>query len=109
MRGTAPLATGLGWYWKTDTQANWAATFNQQSASKGAADTSGSNNATAAPAGYTAITTSPVQYDNTSQITTSTGIGTALLLGVDLGVDGTYAGGAGTASLGSLVLGYDEA
>lgn len=109
VRGSLALATGLGWYWKTDTQANWATTFNQQSGTKGAADTTGSNNASSAPSGYTAITTSPVQYDNTSQATTSTGIGTALLLGVDLGVDATYAGGPGTASLGNLILGYDEA
>jgi hypothetical protein len=109
VRMSASLATGLGWHWKTDTQANWGATFNQQSGTKAPADTSGTNNASTAPAGYTAITTSAVQYDNTSQSTSSTGIGTALLLGVLLAVDATYGGGPGTATLPNLVLGWDEA
>lgn len=109
VRGSSALATGLGWHWKTDTQANWATTFNQQSGSKASGDTVGSNNATVAPSGYTAITTSSVLYDNTSQATSSTGIGSALLLGVEVAVDASYAGGAGTASLGNLILAYDEA
>lgn len=103
------LATGLGMHWKTDTQANWAATFNQQTASKATADSSGANTASSAPAGYTAVTTSAVQYDNTSQVTTSTGIGTALLLGIELAVDATYADGPGSASLGNVIVGWDEA
>ena len=109
IRDSAPLATGLGWAWKTDTQANWGTSFNQTGGTKGPADTIGTNNATAAPAGYTAITTTPVQFDNTSQATTSTGIGTDLLAAVVLGVDATYVGGPGTATLGTLILGYDEA
>lgn len=96
-------------HWKTDTQGNWGTTFNQTGGSKASGDTTGTNNAGSAPAGYTAVTTSAVQYDNTSQSTGSTGIGSALLLGLELAVDATYGGGAGTASLGSLVIGYDEA
>jgi hypothetical protein len=109
VRGSIALATGLGWHWKTDTQANWGASFNQQGGSKASADTIGTNNATAAPAGYTAITLSAAQYDNTSQATSSTGIGSALLLAIELACDATYAGGPGTATLPNIILGYDEA
>jgi hypothetical protein len=108
-RISGALATGLGMHWKTDTQANWGTTFNQQSGTKAPADTTGTNNAATAPSGYTAITTSAVQYDNTSQATSSTGIGSALLLGILMAVDATYTGGPGSASLGNVILGYDEA
>lgn len=109
VRMSTTLPTGLGWHWKTDTQGNWATTFNQQSVSKATANTLGTNNAASAPSGYTALTTGAVQYDNTSQSTGSTGIGTALLLGIELAVDATYGGGPGTATLPTLILGYDEA
>lgn len=109
VRISASFATGVGMHWKTDTQANWGTTFNQQSATKATADQTSSNSAGTAPTGYTAITTSAVQYDNTSQATSSTGIGTTLLLGIELAVDSTYAGGPGSASLGNIILGYDEA
>lgn len=103
------MATGLGSHWKTDTQANWGTSFNQTGGSKAPTDTTGTNNAGTAPAGFTAITTSAVQYDNTSQSTASTGIGTALLLALLLAVDATYAGGPGTTALPNIILGYDEA
>lgn len=109
VRMSTTLVAGLGWHWKTGTQASWSTNFNQQSASKASADTLGSNNAPTAPSGYTALTTVSVQYDNTSQSTGSTGIGTALLLGVELAVDSTYPSGAGTATLPSLIMAYDEA
>lgn len=109
VRASGTFPTGIGVHWKTDTQGNWGTTFNQTGGSKASGDTTGTNNAGSAPAGYTAVTTSAVQYDNTSQSTGSTGIGSALLLGLELAVDATYGGGAGTASLGSLVIGYDEA
>jgi hypothetical protein len=109
VRVSAGLATGLGMHWKTDTQANWSATFDQSSASKAPTDTSGTNSAGTAPSGYTLTTTSAVQYDNTSQVSSSTGIGTTLLLAMLIAVDATYAGGPGSASLGNIILGYDEA
>jgi hypothetical protein len=109
IRISASLATGIGLHWKTDTQANWAAQFDQSGASKAPADTTGTNNAGTAPSGYTAVSTSATQYDNTSQSTGSTGIGSTLLLATLLAVDATYAGGPGSASLGNVILGYDEA
>lgn len=108
VRLSPALATGLGFHWKTDTQANWAATFNQQSTSRASADNPGNNAAAIAPAGYTAITTTAVQYDNTSQSTASTGIDSTLLLGIELAVDATYGGGPGTQFLSNIILGYDE-
>ncbi|HEY1292918.1 MAG TPA: hypothetical protein VGJ60_07565 [Chloroflexota bacterium] len=109
VRISSAFAAGLGMHWKTDTQANWPTTFNQQTTSKATADQTTSNSGPTAPSGYTAITPTAVQYDNTSQSTASTGIGTTLLLGIELAVDSTYAGGPGSASLGNIVLGYDEA
>jgi hypothetical protein len=109
VRMSGTLAIGLGWHWKTDTQANWGTIFNQTGGSKASTDTTGVNNAATAPAGYTAITTSATVYDATSQGTGSTGIGTARLLGVELACDATYGGGPGTATLPILILGYDEA
>jgi hypothetical protein len=106
VRISAGFATGLGMHWKAVAQASY---INQTSASGAPADTTGTNNAATAPSTYTAFTTSAVQYDNTSQATSSTGIGTTQLLVVLLAVDATYAGGPGSASLGNIVLGYDEA
>lgn len=111
VRISGSLASGLGMHWKTDTGANWASSFNQQSASKATADSTGANSAGTAPTGYTAVTTSAVQYDNDSIATSSTGIGTTSnhLLALELAVDASYAGGPGSASLGNIILGYDEA
>lgn len=109
IRLSAALAAGLGLHWKTDTQANWGATFNQSAGTKAPADTVGTNNAATAPAGYTAVTTGAVQYDNTAQVSSATGIGTALLLALLLAVDATFTGGPGSTGLGSAILGYDEA
>jgi len=109
VRMSTTLATGLGWHWKTDTQGNWGTSFNQQGGSKASTDTLGANTASSPPSGYTALTTSAVQYDNTSQSTGSTGIGSALLMGIEIAVDATYGGGPGTATLPTLILGYDEA
>ena len=109
VRLSAGLATGLGMHWKTVTQANWGAQLDQTSATKAPTDTTGTNNAGTAPATYTATTTSAVQFDNTSQATSSTGIGSTLLLAMLLAVDATYGGGPGSASLGNIILGYDEA
>ena len=109
VRLSGAVATGLGIHWKTVVQASWGASLDQTSASKAPADTTGTNNAGTAPSGYTATTTSAVQFDNTSQATSSTGIGSCPLLAMLLAVDNTYAGGPGSAALGNLVLGYDEA
>ena len=109
IRASNAMPTGLGLHWKTDTQANWGTSFNQQSGSKAPTNTLGTNNAATAPAGYTAVTTSAVQYDNTSQPSSSLGIGSALLLALVLACDATYGGGPGATSLGSVILAYTEA
>lgn len=109
VRLASAIASGLGLHWKTDTQANWATSFNQTGGSKAPADTTGTNNAGTPPAGYTALTTGAVQYDNTSQATSATGIGAALLLAILLAADQSFAGSAGANTLPNLVLGWDEA
>lgn len=109
VRISAGMPTGLGLHWKTVAQASWGASLDQTSATKSPADTTGSNNAATAPAGYTAVTTSGVQWDNTSQASSSTGIGSVPLLATLLAVDASFVGGGGSSSLGTLVLGYDEA
>jgi hypothetical protein len=109
VRLSTGLATGLGMHWKTVAQASWGTTLDQTGGSKASADTTGTNNAATAPSGYTAVTTSAVQFDNTSQATTATGIGTVPLLALEVAVDATFAGGPGSTSLPNIVLGYDEA
>jgi len=108
VRLSAGLASGLGMHWKTVTQANWGASLDQSTATKSPADTTGTNNANTAPGGYSVTTTSPIQFDNQDQQSSSTGIGPSVLLAMLLAVDATYAGGPGSASLGNIILGYDE-
>lgn len=99
--GSSPT-TGLALFWKDVAQASYA-----QAASGNRPASSGSNGAT--PSGYTAMTTSAVQYDNTSHATSSTGPNGDMAVCV-MGVDNTYTGGAGTAiALPNIVLSYDEA
>jgi hypothetical protein len=99
--GSSP-STGLALFWKAVAVASYA-----QAASGNRPSSSGSNGAT--PAGYTAMTTSAVQYDNTSVATSSTGPNGSMAVCV-LGVDNTYVGGAGSAvALPNIVLSYDEA
>lgn len=99
--GSSP-STGLQLFWKDVAQASYA-----QAASGNRPTSSGSNGAT--PAGYTLMTTSPAQWDNTSVSTGSTGPNGDMVVAV-LGVDHTYVGGAGTAiALPNIVLQYDEA
>lgn len=94
--------TGLALFYKAVAVGSYA-----QAASGNRPSSSGSNGAT--PAGYTAMTTSAVQYDNTSVATSSTGPNGSMAVCVT-SVDFTYAGGPGTAiALPSIVLGYDEA
>ena len=95
-------STGLALFWKAVAVASYA-----QAASGNRPTASGSNGAT--PAGYTAMTTSAVQYDNTSVATSGTGPNGSMAVCV-IGVDNTYVGGAGSAiSLPSIKLQYDEA
>lgn len=99
--GSSP-STGLALFWKDVAQASYA-----QAASGNRPASSGSNGAT--PTGYTAMTTSAVQWDNTSSATSSTGPKGDMVV-VVCGVDNTYVGGAGTAiALPNIVLQYDEA
>lgn len=99
--GSAP-ATGLQLFWKALAVASYA-----QAASGNMPAASGSNGAT--PAGYTLMTTSPVQYDNTSVATSSTGPNGSMAVCV-LGVDNSYTGGPGSASATpTLTINYDEA
>jgi hypothetical protein len=98
---TSPT-TGLALFWKAVAVASYV-----QAASGNRPASSGSNGAT--PAGYTAMTTSAVQYDNTSVATSSTGPNGSMATCV-MGVDNSYTGGAGSAvSLPSIILSYDEA
>lgn len=95
-------STGLALFWKAVAVGSYA-----QAASGNRPASSGSNGAT--PAGYTAFTTSPVQYDSSSVSTGSTGPNGSMAVCV-IGVDNTYVGGAGSAiSLPSIKLQYDEA
>ncbi len=99
--GSSP-STGLSMFWKAVAVASYA-----QAASGNRPAASGSNGAT--PAGYTAMTTSAVQYDNTSVATSGSGPNGSMAVCV-IGCDFTYVGGAGTAiALPSIVLSYDEA
>lgn len=99
--GSSP-STGLALWWKDVAQASYA-----QAASGNRPASSGSNGAT--PAGYTSMTTSAQQWDNTSHATSSTGPNGDMVVCV-MSVDFTYSGGAGSAvSLPNIVLSYDEA
>lgn len=99
--GSSP-STGLNLWWKDVAQASYA-----QAASGNRPASSGSNGAT--PTGYTSMTTSTQQWDNTSHATSATGPNGDMVV-VVLGVDNSYTGGAGSAvSLPNIVLSYDEA
>lgn len=95
-------ATGLQLFWKAVAVASYA-----QAAAGNLPAAAGTNGAT--PAGYTLMTTTPVQYDNTSVATSGTGPNGSMTVCV-LGVDNTFAGGPGNATaLPSLTITYDEA
>ena len=99
---SASLSTGLNLWWKDVAQASYA-----QAASGNRPASSGSNGAT--PAGYTSMTTSAQQWDNTSHATSGTGPNGDMVV-VVLGVDNLYVLGAGSAiSLGNIIVSYDEA
>jgi hypothetical protein len=99
--GSSP-STGLALFFKDVAQASYA-----QAASGNRPTASGSNGAT--PSGYTAMTTSTQQWDNTSHATSGSGPNGDMVVCV-LGVDFTYVGGAGTAiALPNIVVSYDEA
>lgn len=93
--------TGLFLFFKDVAVASYA-----QAASGNRPSPSGSNGAT--PSGYTAMTTSAQQWDNTTVATSGTGANGDLVV-CTMGVDNTYAGGPGNAiSLPNIVLSYDE-
>lgn len=103
------LATGLSLWWAALT------TYHQNTGVQGASNgdypaDSGSNGATPANQADTtwaAVTTSNQTYDSsTVAATNSTANGKYVAL--VLGVDNTYAGGAGAASLPNLTVTYDE-
>lgn len=95
------LSTGLALWWKAVAVASYA-----QSASGNRPASSGSNGAT--PSGYTSMTTTAQQYDNTSVATSATGPNGSMCVIVGA-ADNLYTGGAGVISLGNVVLSYDEA
>lgn len=98
--GSSP-ATGLKLHWKDVAVASYA-----QAASGNRPASAGTDGAT--PSGYTNMTTTAAQYDNTSVATSSTGANGDMCV-VVLGVDSTYAGGPGSAqAVPSIVLTYDE-
>lgn len=97
-------ATGLTGFFKDQ------ATYTQNNGTQGTAAgnypaDAGTNGAT--PTGYTAMSTSNQQWDNTSVSTASTGKSGDYCQTV-LGVDNTFAGGGGAASLPNINLVYDE-
>lgn len=95
-------STGLALYWKDVAVASYA-----QAASGNRPTSSGSNGAT--PAGYTAMTTTATQYDNTSHATSSSGPNGDMAV-VVMGVDNSFTGGPGSAtSLPNIIITYDEA
>jgi hypothetical protein len=99
--GSSPT-TGLALFWKAVAVASYA-----QAASGNRPASSGSNGAT--PAGYTAMTTSAVQYDGASVASSGTGPNGSMCV-VVMSVDFTYVSGAGSAiALPNVVLSYDEA
>ena len=98
------LATGLTLWFKDQ------ATYTQNNGAQGTAAgnypaDAGTNGAT--PSGYTAVTTTPTLWDNTSTSSGSSGRNGDYVQTV-LGVDNTFTGGGGTASLPNLQLAYDE-
>lgn len=98
---SASAATGLYLYWKALAVGSYA-----QAASGNRPASSGSNNST--PSGYTLMTTTATQYDNTSVSSGSTGPNGEMCICVG-GVDDTYTGGPDSAtSLPNIVLSYDE-
>ena len=102
VKESSSLSTGLAFFFKDVAVASYA-----QSASGNRPAASGSNGAT--PAGYTTMTTSAQQWDNTSHASSSTGPNGDMCV-IVAGVDNTYVGGAGSAiSLNNVILSYDEA
>jgi hypothetical protein len=97
---TSP-ATGLTLHWKQVAVASYA-----QAASGNRPSASGSNDAT--PSGYTAMTTTPAVYDNTTVVTSSTGANGDMAVCV-CGVSFLFVGGPGSATaLPNLTMTYDE-
>jgi hypothetical protein len=95
-------ATGLTFSWKAVAVASYV-----QSAVGNLIAASGTNDAV--PSTYTAMTTSPVQYDNTGVATTSTGPSGSMAVCV-AGLSNLYVSGAGNANAApSLIFTYDEA
>ena len=94
--------TGLALWYKDVAQASYA-----QAASGNRPASTGSNGST--PAGYTLMTTSAVQFDNTSHVTSASGPNGDMAVCL-CSVDFTYVSGPGSAiALPSIILGYDEA
>jgi hypothetical protein len=92
-------ATGIEMFYK-----DAGATYTQ--ASTNAAADSGTQGAD--PAGYTPLTTSPQTWDaSTVAATNATRNGN--FVNVAIGLSDNFAGGAGTATLPSLLIGYTEA
>jgi hypothetical protein len=104
-------ATGLKlWY-----QALAVASYSVPAATNQPSTIAGANGGTPVARGggaagtYLAMTTSPVQYDNTSVATSGTGPNGSMIVCV-LGVDNLFVGGPGNATaLPSIILQYDEA
>ncbi|MBA2285831.1 MAG: hypothetical protein H0W02_10130 [Ktedonobacteraceae bacterium] len=96
------LTSGLFLFWKAVAVGSYAQAsgVNQPAAS-------GTNAAT--PAGYTLMSTTAAQYDNTSVATSATGPNGSMAV-VVFGVDNTYTGGANSGTtLASVIITYDEA
>lgn len=98
--GSSP-STGLALWYKAVAVASYA-----QAASGTRPSSSGSNGAT--PTGYTSMTTSAIQFDNTSVATSGTGPNGSMAVCV-LSCDFTFVGGPGSAiATPSVIIAYDE-
>jgi len=94
-------STGLFLHWKALAVGSYA-----QAAVGNLPASSGSNGAV--PAGYTLMSTTAAQYDNTSVATSGTGPN-GMMAVIVAAVDNTFIIGAGVAALPNVVLTYDEA
>lgn len=102
VKRSTTMSTGLGLHFYGN------ASYLDQTGGTGAGSDSGSDGAT--PTSYTAMTTSYQTYDATTGISTGSTGRKGTFCRLALGVDSTYAGGAGTAiSLPDVLLSYTEA
>lgn len=75
---------------------------------QGAALSDSASDGPATPSGYTAMTTSAQQWDNTAVATSATGKN-GHYVSIAVGIDSQFTAGAGAFTLPNILLSYDEA